>query len=93
MNFVSLNDSKPSKKTVPFSSYLTIFGDFLRLVCLYYLVMYILYKKPSSLKMFLIIYAISSVFIGFFAYTHGHFLRGFSEYIFAIVFLYLYMIY
>jgi hypothetical protein len=43
--------------------------------------------------MFLIIYAISSVFIGFFAWSNGHLIRAMSEYILAFGFAYFYFIY
>jgi hypothetical protein len=92
MNIVSLNHKNPSK-FVQVSSYLSNLGDLLRLLCLYYLSSFIFNKKASAFKIFLIIYAISSVFIGFFAWNNGHLIRGFSEYILAIGFAYFYFIY
>jgi hypothetical protein len=91
MNLVSLNHE--SSSTSKISSYLSNLGDLLRLVCLYYLACFVVNKKTSSFKMFLLIYAISSIFIGFFAFSNGHIIRGTSEYILATGFAIFYFMY
>ena len=75
------------------SSHLAIIGDLLRMLCLIFLGSFIFNKKTSSFNNFLLTYAISSIFIGFFAYHHGHTARGVSEYITALVFFIFYMKY
>ena len=75
------------------SSHLAIIGDLLRLLCLVFLASFIFSKKASSFSNFLLTYGMSSIFIGFFAYHHGHTGRGISEYISALAFLFFYMKY
>lgn len=75
------------------AAHIAIIGDLLRLLCLVFLGSFIFRKKASSFSNFLLTYGISSIFIGFFAYQHGHTLRGISEYISALAFLFFYMKY
>jgi hypothetical protein len=75
------------------AAHLAIIGDLLRMLCLIFLGSFVFSKKTSSFSNFLLTYSISSIFIGFFAYHHGHTARGISEYITAIVFFICYMKY
>jgi hypothetical protein len=75
------------------AAHLTLIGDLLRILCLIFLGLFIFRKKTSSFSYFLLTYAISAAFIGFFAYHHGHTTRGISEYITALVFFIFYMKY
>jgi hypothetical protein len=75
------------------AAHLVIIGDLLRMLCLIFLGSFIFSKKTSSFNNFLLTYAISSIFIGFFAYNHGHTARGVSEYITALIFFIFYMKY
>jgi hypothetical protein len=87
-----INDN-PLTEYAQLSSHLAIIGDLLRMLCLIFLGSFIFNKKTSSFNNFLLTYAISSIFIGFFAYHHGHTARGVSEYITALVFFIFYMKY
>jgi hypothetical protein len=87
-----INDN-PLTEYAQLSSHLAIIGDLLRMLCLIFLGSFIFSKKTSSFNNFLLTYAISSIFIGFFAYHHGHTARGVSEYITALVFFIFYMKY
>jgi hypothetical protein len=87
-----LNNNAPTQYA-QLSSHLAIIGDLLRMLCLIFLGSFIFSKKTSSFNNFLLTYAISSIFIGFFAYHHGHTARGISEYITALVFFIFYMKY
>jgi hypothetical protein len=87
-----INDN-PLTEYAQLSSHLAIIGDLLRMLCLIFLGSFIFSKKTSSFNNFLLTYAISSIFIGFFAYHHGHTARGISEYITALVFFIFYMKY
>jgi hypothetical protein len=69
------------------SSHTVLIGDLLRILSLLFLGLFVFRKSSSSFKNFLLTYSISSFFIGFFAYNHGHTGRGISEYILATVFL------
>ena len=89
---VYINDN-PKRYLSAHSSYAAIVGDLLRLVALYLLGCFVLSKKQSSLKQFLLVYSLSSFLIGFFAYHHGHDARGLSEWILAVVFLVFYVRY
>ncbi len=75
------------------AAHLAIIGDLLRMLCLIFLGSFVFSKKTSSFSNFLLTYSISSIFIGFFAYHHGHTARGISEYITSIVFFICYMKY
>jgi hypothetical protein len=96
MSFLSylhnLNNN-PKTSQAPIATYISIVGDLLRLLCLFFLGTFIFKNKPSSFKHFLLTYAISSIMIGYFAYHQGHTLRGISEYILAVVFGFFYMKY
>jgi hypothetical protein len=87
-----INDN-PLTEYAQLSSHLAIIGDLLRISCLIFLGSFIFSKKTGSFSNFLLTYAISSIFIGFFAYHHGHTARGVTEYTTALVFLIFYMKY
>jgi len=88
----SFNDNAPTQYKY-ISSVGTLVGDALRLVTLFLLGSFVFSKKSSSFKYFLLAYALSSVFVGFFEYNHGHTARGFSEYILALLFFVFYLKY
>jgi hypothetical protein len=87
-----LNNNAPTQHA-KLSAHIAIIGDLLRLLCLIFLGSFIFSKKSSSFSNFLLTYGLSSIFIGFFAYHHGHTARGISEYISALAFLIFYMKY
>jgi hypothetical protein len=86
-------NNNPLRKNYKLAAHLIIIGDLLRILCLIFLGLFIFKKNTSSFSYFLLTFAISSCFVGFFAYNHGHDARGFSEYILAIAFFILYMKY
>jgi len=90
---IKLLNNTPLTPQAQLAAHLAIIGDLLRMLCLIFLCSFVFNKKASSFNNFLLTYSISSIFIGFFAYNHGHTARGISEYITAIVFFIFYMKY
>lgn len=84
-----LNDN-PKKQGWSVASLVVIIGDILRIVSIILLAVFAYNKKFNYFRNFLLTYAISSVLIGYFAYTHGHNARGLSEWIVALIVFVLY---
>ena len=71
------------------SSYLITLGDIFRNVALIILIFYVHKKSITLFQFFLILYCISSLLIGYYAFTHNLKNRAYSEWFGGIIVFYL----
>ena len=71
--------------------YLITIGDIFRNIALIILIFYVFKKSIQLFQLFLIMYCISSLLIGIYAFTHKLKTRAYSEWFGGIVVLYLFI--
>ena len=88
---VAVSNDDGKRKGYKTASQIVIIGDLIRILSIYFLYLFAAGKKISNFKYFLGLYGVSSIVIGYFEYTHGHTLRSYSEWIFAVIAILLYL--
>lgn len=93
LNSISnLNNGVPIRIPIisnTFINYYSVIGDIIRMVALYYLLLYVIKKNVKLPIMFLAGMAISFSSISLFAGINGHLIRAASEGISTLVMLYI----